>query len=428
MKVQVNKSQIETRQKANNELGIWLRDKIGELKTKGYSEAQAQMQHKAKMNQWFAEQEELDRARKGLDAIDAMSQKMGGSVGTASGHDGADTATKAIGRPPSVLDIPQSEWRGLCNAVKKRLPSYRIDTSDMNVTTKAPFGEGNFTSGTLPPFMLPSMQLDLPYEIDDAFSHFRQLTSPPHRAVEYVQHTGNTNPAAPVAELGLKPDLGPLLTTVTTPFVKIAATASLSTEVIQDYGDGAFVGWLPREMNRAIVDARTNQVINGAGGTGMLGLLNTSGTLTRAIGSDTPVDCVRKGINDIRIGSSFARADLILMHPTTHADLTLQKSTTGQYLLDPENPARLGDFNSIFGCKIVTNTYIPAGSAIVCDSQWIYAWTRQSLIIEINSYGTDSSGTNLWTNNAVSFRAEERVAMGVARPTAVNIVTGLPSN
>jgi hypothetical protein len=41
---------------------------------------------------------------------------------------------------------------------------------------------------------------------------------------------------------------------------------------------------------------------------------------------------------------------------------------------------------------------------------------------------SDSAGTNLWTQNAISFRCEERVALGVARPTAVNIVTGLPSS
>jgi HK97 family phage major capsid protein len=159
----------------------------------------------------------------------------------------------------------------------------------------------------------------------------------------------------------------------------------------------------------------------------MLGILNTSGVLTRTIGSDTPIDALRKAINDIRVSSSFAKADLILTHPTTWADLTLQKSTTGQYLLNPGDPAALGDLNSVFGCKVITNTYVPAGTAIVADSSWIYAWTRQSLQIDINQYGSDSS-TNYWTQNAVSFRCEERVAIGVARPTAVNLVTGLPSS
>ena len=180
----MNKAQLEVRQKANNQLGLSIRNDIAELKTKGFSEAQAQTRHNARMDRWFAEQEELDRARKGLDATGAMSQKMGGSVGTASGHDGADTATKAIGRAPSVLDIPETEWKGLYEAVKRKLPTYCIDTSD--VTTKTPFGESNFTSGTLPPVLMPHLQLDLPYEIDDAFSHFKQLAAPAARAVEYL--------------------------------------------------------------------------------------------------------------------------------------------------------------------------------------------------------------------------------------------------
>jgi HK97 family phage major capsid protein len=133
---------------------------------------------------------------------------------------------------------------------------------------------------------MPQLFLDLPYEPDRAFSHFKQLTAPEARAVEYIQHTGNTNPAAAVAELGTKPDLGMELTTVTTPFVKIAAIASASTEVLQD--ERAFMQWIPMELQRAIIDAETNEVVNGNGtGPNMLGLLNTSGVLTRALGSDT---------------------------------------------------------------------------------------------------------------------------------------------
>ena len=70
---------------------------------------------------------------------------------------------------------------------------------------------------------------------------------------------------------------------------------------------------------------------------------------------------------------------------------------------------------------------VPAGTAIVADSQFIYAWIRHGLTIDMNSLGSDAS-TNYWTQNAVSFRCEERIAIGLARPTAVNIVTGLPSS
>jgi len=49
----------------------------------------------------------------------------------------------------------------------------------------------------------------------------------------------------------------------------------------------------------------------------MLGLLNDTGTQTRAIGTDTALDCLKKSFNDLRVGSSFATADLVAMHPTT---------------------------------------------------------------------------------------------------------------
>ena len=33
---------------------------------------------------------------------------------------------------------------------------------------------------------------------------------------------------------------------------------------------------------------------------------------------------------------------------------------------------------------------------------------------------------NLWTTNTAQWRAEERIAFAVQRPSAVNIITGLP--
>lgn len=112
------------------------------------------------------------------------------------------------------------------------------------------------------------------------------------------------------------------------------------------------------------------------------------------------------------------------MHPTTWADLQLQKSTTGLYLLDPTDPNAIGDLDNIFGVKVITNTYIPAGTAIVTDtSKSALAWTRHGLSLGINSWGGSE-----FTENYVTFRAEERIAIGVVRPTAISIVTGPPSS
>ena len=44
-------------------------------------------------------------------------------------------------------------------------------------------------------------------------------------------------------------------------------------------------------------------------------------------------DAVLAGVNDIRVGTSFARADLIAMHPTTWLNLRTTPTTTGAYVL-----------------------------------------------------------------------------------------------
>ena len=70
---------------------------------------------------------------------------------------------------------------------------------------------------------------------------------------------------------------------------------------------------------------------------------------------------------------------------------------------------------------MLTNTKIAAGTAIVFDTtKAVQAWTRLGLELMTNQFDTTS-----WTTNAISFRAEERIAIGVVRPTAICTVTGL---
>jgi hypothetical protein len=410
----MNISQIEHRERALKTWGAELHTKVKLIEAKGIKaadKAAAINSIAPEFREWEAERDNLKRAR---EVNAAVADKMGY----------ADSATKAMSPVASPLNVSTAQYKSLFEAARNRLPSYRIECDDVSI--KSPFVESGFTSGGLPNTLLPGLTLDLPYEPDRAFAHFKQMPAPESIGVEYVQHTSNTNPASAVAELGTKPDLGMVLTTVSQKYQKIAALASVSSEAIWDFS--AFMSFVPQELQRAVIDAETNEVINGSGSSPhLLGLLNTSGVLTRAMSSDTPLDAIRKAINDIRVGTSFAAANLILMHPTTLSDLTLQKATTGAYLLNPDDPNAIGDIRSIFGLKVVTNTAIAAGTAVVLDSNFVYAWTRRGLTIDMNSTGSDGS-TNYWTQNAVSFRCEERIAIGVARPTTVNIVTGLPSS
>ena len=325
--------------------------------------------------------------------------------------------------PPSPLHITDNQLKSMFAAARTRMPSYSVEigtkgASDWNLGFKSPLAESGIGGGGLPPVILPN-GVNLPYEPDRLFSHFigGEMPGP---SVSYVQHTGNTNPAAAVAELGTKPELGMQLTVKNVVPTKIAALASVSMEALDDYAD--FSRFVPSELALALLDAETDQILNGNGtAPNMSGILATSGLLTRAIGSDTKLDAIRKGINDIRIGSSFGVADLIVLHPTTWAALQLEKSSQGVYLLNPNDPNAIGDLDNVFGVKVVATTKIAAGTALVLDtSQAVVAWTRMGLRTDVNYYGNTEFNTN-----AVTFRIEERIAIGVQRPSAICKVTGL---
>jgi HK97 family phage major capsid protein len=84
-------------------------------------------------------------------------------------------------------------------------------------------------------------------------------------------------------------------------------------------------------------------------------------------------------------------------------------------------PNGIGSINDIFGVPLVTNTHIPVGTASTFDTTMaLMAWTRWGLELMTNQFGDTE-----WSTNAWSFRCEERIAIGVIRPSAICVTTGL---
>lgn len=203
----------------------------------------------------------------------------------------------------------------------------------------------------------------------------------------------------------------------------IAATAQFSRQLLDDFSD--FSGFVPSELTRAVIDAETDQIVNGDGTSPqLLGLLHTSGVLTRSVGSDTDIDAIVSSFNDIRVGSSYGTADLVVMHPSTWNSIRLEKDSQNRYLLAQDTPNAIGSVHDIFGVRVLTNTKVPAGTAISIDtSKAVIGWTRQGMEVAVDQYGTAN-----FNYNAITFRAEERIAIGVTYPTAICVVTGLPGS
>jgi HK97 family phage major capsid protein len=330
--------------------------------------------------------------------------------------------------PPSPLHAGEEQWKGLFASARNRMSSYSThvgaatkgDASGWEIGLKSPTGEGS-PGSLLPPILLPQA-FQLRYEPDRIFEHFIGARAE-GQSVSYLLHSGNTNPAAAVPELGTKPDLGMQITAQTVPFTKIAALCSFSREILDDFP--SFMDFVPNELQRAVVDAETGQVINGNGtAPNMTGILHTSGVLTSTFttgASDTEIDAIVESFNAIRVGSSFGQADLVAMHPTTWDKIRRTKNTLGDYILQQNDPNAIGGFANIFGVRVVSNTQVPVGTAITFDTKIAcLAWTRLGMELMSNQFG-DSE----WNVNAWSFRAEERIAIGVQRPSAICVVTGL---
>jgi hypothetical protein len=328
-------------------------------------------------------------------------------------------------------------------------------------------GLGGGFSGNLPPVQ-SLYAVGLGYEPTRISSYLPGATMQGPSAT-WLSHVGNTQEASGTPELAIKGIIAPSITENQVRPQKIAGIVSTSLEAWQDtenYGEGALASWLPAELTRSLINTESQYLLtattgstNAFGGpTGATfdGWFNTTGTLTRAAdtaGGEFPLDTLNKAMIDVRTGPGYAEPDLCVMHPTTLGALRRLRDNQGRYILDllagplgltadgsqriaapPERANAFsvvpqgnegGFYGNLWGVPIVASTQCPAGSAVVASIKagGGLFWQRLGLMLQF-SMGLPGSE---WESNAYSWRVEERVALSVPRPSALNIVDGLPT-
>jgi hypothetical protein len=248
--------------------------------------------------------------------------------------------------PSSPMDMTPAQVNGLMAAAQARTPfqveikpkSFRWRDSTQTKAAVTESGLGGSFSGNLPPVQ-SLYAVGLGYE-PTRISDLLPGAAMPGPSATWLTHTANTNEAGIAAEGANKVDLGPSISEHQVIPTKIAGTATVTLEAWQDtdkYGEGSFAQWLPTELTRSLINAESAALLNSVQGTGNAtfnGILQTSGTLTRSMGTDTPLDCLAKAYADIRVGSAFADPDLVLMHPSTLGALRRAKDGEGRYIMD----------------------------------------------------------------------------------------------
>lgn len=277
----------------------------------------------------------------------------------------------------------------------------------------------------LPPILLPNaFQLRLePVRIAEFFP----AIATEGQSVTFLQNSGNalatSGEGMSVAENEPKPELGMTLEATTIPFSVVAAVETVSKQLWGDFESVA--EFIPAAISNQVIQGENYQILSGSGtAPDQTGLLNVSGIQTRAFttgGSDTEIDTILEAANDVRVGTAFAAADLVILNPSDWLSLRRIKTSFNSYVLRQDDPGELGGIDHLFQLRVASTTSMPQGEALVLDSRIaVNVFRRWGLTVEVNPW----AGTE-FVQNQLIIRAETRLGVGCIYPKAVTKVTGL---
>jgi HK97 family phage major capsid protein len=235
--------------------------------------------------------------------------------------------------------------------------------------------------------------------------------------VVYPQEVGPfVSNAGAVAEAARKPEQSFNVVPAEASAKKIAAWTKISDEMAQD--SPAAVAYINRRLGFAVDKAEDKMLLYGDGlNANIKGIMSMSGVQTQAVGSDTIIDCIRKGIGNVDTNTDFM-ATGIAIHPIDWQSIELIKDTLGRYIvgqvttLDEFGRARLAP--GLWGLPVAISKSTTPGRPIV--GAWHDAaqlFRRMGLVIEITNCNDDD-----FVRNLLTIRAELRAALAVYAPSA----------
>lgn len=243
-------------------------------------------------------------------------------------------------------------------------------------------------------------------------------------AITYFVEGALEGDFAIVGENGQKPQLhyaDP--TPVTEALKKIAGFIKESDEIIED------LPWFMSAINGRLLYNlglfEENQLLAGSGtGANLAGILNRSGiqTETSADAGDN-ADALFRAITKTALNSGLD-ADGIVINPTDYQALRLSKDANGQYFGGGFFAGQYGNGGiqeqpPLWGLRTVVTPAIAAGTALVG------AFAQAGSVIRKGGVRVESTNSDEddFTNNRVTIRAEERLALAVRRPSGFVKVT-----
>src|SRR5215207_3856478 len=285
--------------------------------------------------------------------------------------------------------------------------------------------------GLVPPFYAPGIvdKLLEPLGVADVFGQSTVNAS----QVRYVVEGTATNSAAGVAEGAAKPESTLGYTETTEAIRKIATVLPISDEMLDDAP--SIQTYLNGRLSLFVRVEEERQLLRGAGSgsnelLGIMGAGRAINTYTKLAADDNAVALAKVIANTA--GSAFVQPDTVILHPSNWLTTRLLRDgtggTAGQFYGGGPftgaygNGAAAGMFGQqLWNVRVVLSNYVGAGTALVGNfGQSAHVWRRGGLAVDASN-----SHSDLFVKNITMLRAEERLGLGVFRPTAFTEVRGL---
>jgi HK97 family phage major capsid protein len=230
-------------------------------------------------------------------------------------------------------------------------------------------------------------------------------------AVNSLREATWTNSAAEASEGSAKKESDITFDNYDVPIRTIAHWLKVSNQLLADAP--AIVAYIETRLRDGLAQRVEKQIISGDGTSPNISGLTDSGNFTAFTpeSDENLVDSINRA--KYTLWAAGFPPDLVIVNPADWGAMerTRENGLTGTYLYGM--PGMAAGMNP-FGVRVVLSTYVTAGKFIIgAFNPTVVLYERSGTVIEMGYVNAD------FTNNLVTIRAEERLGLGIERPTAI---------
>jgi len=292
--------------------------------------------------------------------------------------------------------VKSEQFKQLMNGTIERARIEVKNTVTSNGNTAFPMQMGGVIAGNF-----------LPLTIRQLFSAIPVNTN----MVNSLREASFTNSAAEVSQGAAKNESDATFEQYNVPITTVAHWIKVSNQLLADAP--AITAYIDTRLRDGLAQRVDAQLLNGNGTSPNLSGLTDGGNFTAytATSDDNLVDAINRA--KWALWATGNTPDTVIVNPADWGamEIAREAGSTGMYLMGLAGQSLQPN---LFGLRVVPSNHMEAGKFLVGNIAGSTAlYTRSGAVVEMGYVNDD------FTKNLVTIRAEERLGLGVERPSGI---------